>query len=470
MPKVSRKIVPREYQKIILDLINFHQNKGKSVLLELDCGMGKRVITYKLLTDLYKSKNIILLVLSSSSFLETKQFLIEEYGGVEGFNWLGSGTNTKYAQKLLSTGRVILSTPQKFANILQKSDEHILDRFDIIIINEIDKLVRRMGSKRVLVYPWPSLLDYFGEKTVIGMSGTLRDSHYVLDREQIELRKELDTLQEFIPNTELILMEYLAGTDVNTFTKKTTIDTIAVDDHSISEISSIIGQEIKETYKEIRAELKEIAPEFLAKAREIGPQVYLQAPITDELRSRAQSLALLRKYLYSMIPQQLQKFFWKLPDVDSSALPVVPQKFKTVAKIAQESEKTVILCSYIKTVKTIEKILKRLKIKTFRVTGRIFDKNSVLQDFRKFSGQAVLLMSPVGERDIDLPEAEQLIIFDCVRTTKTVYQQLKRIRGGLGRFLYYKDTYEEKKVKAVIQDILQKYPWSVEIKEENTTD
>jgi ERCC4-related helicase len=72
-------------------------------------------------------------------------------------------------------------------------------------------------------------------------------------------------------------------------------------------------------------------------------------------------------------------------------------------------------------------------------------------------------MSPVGERDIDLPEADKLIIFDSVRTIKTVYQQLKRIRGGKGVFLYYKDTYEERKINAVISNLLERYPWSTKM-------
>ena len=72
-------------------------------------------------------------------------------------------------------------------------------------------------------------------------------------------------------------------------------------------------------------------------------------------------------------------------------------------------------------------------------------------------------MSPVGERDIDLPEAEKLIIFDSVRTIKTVYQQLKRIRGGHGIFLYYENTYEGRKVNSILREILERYPWSTKI-------
>ena len=453
--------MPRGYQKLILDLIKLHADKEKSILLELDCGMGKRVITYELLTSIFPDKRIILVVLSSSSLVETKDFLVNEYGGVKGFNWIGPGISGAYAQKILKESRVVLTTPQKLSNVLKKSNDEIrTDDFDILIINEVDKLVRRMGSKRVLVYPWTSLFEQFSDSLIIGMSGTLRDSHYVLDVDQIELRKELDTLLEFIPNTELIYMDYLAGTDVTEYTKVTNVEAVPVNDPQIASISKIISELLREAYREISIELENDDPEYLEQVKKIGPQALLQAPVSETLRAKAQSLTLIRKYLFSMVPQQLKKFLWKIPDIDESNLPTTPQKVLKVVEIAKATEKTVVLCSYINTVKTIASFLTRAKIKPFLVTGKVFDKNSILQEFRNFKGQAVLLMSPVGERDIDLPEADKLIIFDCVRTIKTVYQQLKRIRGGHGIFLYYEGTYEEKKVYSIIDNLIERYPWS----------
>jgi superfamily II DNA or RNA helicase len=166
-----------------------------------------------------------------------------------------------------------------------------------------------------------------------------------------------------------------------------------------------------------------------------------------------------------MMPQQLGKFLWKVDGLDKSHLPVLPGKVKKIAELAQSADKIVVLCSYITTVKTIAKHLTINKVKVFELTGRIFDKNAVLQSFRKYKGKAALIMSPIGERDIDLPEADLLIIFDCVRTSKTVYQQLKRIRGGKGLFLYYDNSYEAKKVNDVIQTILHRYPWSIKLQD-----
>jgi len=461
--KIERKITPRGYQQLILDLISLHSAKDKSVLLELDCGMGKRVITYELLTNIFAEKRILLIVLSSSSLHETKDFLENEYGGVKGFNWMGPGISGSYALKILSDSRVVLTTPQKLANILDKAPNNILDDYDLVIINEVDKLIRRTGTKRVLVYPWSELLRKMANLMIIGMSGTLRDSHYVLDQEQIEIRKELDTLIQYIPNVELIFMDYLAGTDVTTYAKITTIEAEPVEDPAISQISEILGEQLRTVYQEIRAELQSEAPHFLAQAKEIGPQALLQGPISESLRGKAQSLTLLRKYLFSMVPGQLKKFLWKVENVDVSMLPTTPRKIVKVVDIAKNSNKIVILCSYVKTAKTIRDFLVREKIKPYLLTGQIFDKNAVLKDFRNYNGKAAIIMTPVGERDIDLPEAEILIIFDCVRTTKTVYQQLKRIRGGKGLFLYYNNSYEAKKVQQVIGTIIERYPWSTKV-------
>jgi superfamily II DNA or RNA helicase len=463
LQEVNRKITPRGYQKLILDLIKLHADKKKNILLELDCGMGKRVITYEILTSLFPDKRIILVVLSSSSLHETKDFLQNEYGGVEGFSCIGPGISNAYAKKLLEINRVILCTPQKLSNIFKKASDDIVDSYDIVIINEVDKLVRRVGSKRVLVYPWTELLAAFSSSLIIGMSGTLRDSHYVLDADQMEIRKELDTLVQHIPNTEIIYMDYLAGTDVTQYTKETIIEPVAVDDPKISLLSEIITDQLKEAYDEIKKELQEEVPSYLAKVKELGAQALLQAPVSEALRGKAQSLTLLRKYLFAMIPGQLKKFLWKVPGVETDMLPTTPQKITKAVEIAQNSSKTVILCSYIKTAKAIVSHLTRAKVKPFLLTGQIFDKNAVLQEFRKYQGKAAVIMSPVGERDIDLPEADKLIIFDSVRTIKTVYQQSKRIRGGRVIFLYYNKSYEARKVQQVISTLLERYPWSTKL-------
>ena len=44
-------IEPREYQDFIVGKISSLVSDNNSVILELDCGMGKRVLMYRLLTE-----------------------------------------------------------------------------------------------------------------------------------------------------------------------------------------------------------------------------------------------------------------------------------------------------------------------------------------------------------------------------------------------------------------------------------
>jgi ERCC4-related helicase len=69
----------------------------------------------------------------------------------------------------------------------------------------------------------------------------------------------------------------------------------------------------------------------------------------------------------------------------------------------------------------------------------------------------------VGERDLDLPDADLLIICDTVNTTKTIYQKMKRSRGGRVVFLVYSDTSEVPKLRRLFDNIMQRYPWSTKL-------
>ena len=109
-------------------------------------------------------------------------------------------------------------------------------------------------------------------------------------------------------------------------------------------------------------------------------------------------------------------------------------------------------------------------LQTIIITGQVPQNQRItqLEDFRKSNTQSVAILSNVGERDLDIPEADMLIIFDLVRTTKTVYQKLKRSRGGEVRLLFYENTNEKKKVVSVLDNISKKYPWSVAVKDFDT--
>ncbi|MHA2357728.1 MAG: hypothetical protein ACXABK_03035, partial [Candidatus Heimdallarchaeaceae archaeon] len=68
---------------------------------------------------------------------------------------------------------------------------------------------------------------------------------------------------------------------------------------------------------------------------------------------------------------------------------------------------------------------------------------------------------PIGERDLDIPQTELIIVFDLVNSPKTVYQKMKRSRGGKVALLFYDNTSEKQKVKRVVSEIAVRYPWSL---------
>ena len=81
-----------------------------------------------------------------------------------------------------------------------------------------------------------------------------------------------------------------------------------------------------------------------------------------------------------------------------------------------------------------------------------------------YLGPSGFYLGGVGERDIDIPQADLLIVYDVVNTVKTMYQRMKRTRGGTVLTLCYRDTFEEKKVNRLLSEIAKRYPWSSIIK------
>ena len=109
----------------------------------------------------------------------------------------------------------------------------------------------------------------------------------------------------------------------------------------------------------------------------------------------------------------------------------------------------------------IMKILKEEGITTFQVTGKTSNKNEIIDEFKKSEDQSALILSPIGERDLDLPQTELIIVYDLVNSPKTVYQKMKRGRGGKVFLLFYNNTSEKQKVKNVVSEIAVRYPWSL---------
>ena len=183
-------------------------------------------------------------------------------------------------------------------------------------------------------------------------------------------------------------------------------------------------------------------------------------------------LLLTRKYAVSMQVPKYRKFLYRLKKFGINKelvreIPVRNAKIQRINQIIQEREdqsKTVILCSYLDTAHTLVEEVRKYGMAPFLVTGEVRDKGEVLNSFKSYPEKAVLVMTSVGERDIDIPQADLLIVYDVVNTVKTMYQRMKRTRGGTVLCLCYNDTFEEKKVDRLLNEISKKYYWSSKIR------
>ena len=451
----------RNYQQKIVDRVNELSSSGKNSLIELDCGLGKRVITYELLTETFANSRIILFVTASSSLDETFHYLTKEYGGVKGLELINSQQPTNLRINKIKDARVVLTLPQTLRNTLRK-EPSLAELFDVIIINEVDKLVRRSATTSLFIQPWQQLINIFSHAKIIGMSGTIRDEHVILDKEQANIRAELETLQELIVNSTVIPMTELEGTDLVDYIHVTDVKPYGVTSTKVQEYDEKLTSEITLLNKKIIAELEAREVEF--DRRNIFTQ-FPFLPIADEDKERMNKLLLLRKYLFSMPYnrfKRLSNIFNLNLDLDFDNFFGISMKALATHHLVQENNKTAVLCSYISTIDEIEQALTLLnkEITVFRLTGKVFNRTEVLNNFRDHPGPCVILLSPVGERDLDLPQAESIIIYDLINSVKTVYQKMKRGRGGTVIFLYHSQTSETRKTGRVLINIMEKYPWS----------
>ncbi|MFX1368392.1 MAG: helicase-related protein [Promethearchaeota archaeon] len=471
MSDANPKYTPRGYQNYILNRVK--EMQGTNLLLELDCGLGKRYITHQLVAEQFKNLRFIIVVHSSSSLAETVDYLRGEYGGLEDeLGEISSRVPSGRRQNILREKRVVVATPQVLAGLVRK-DPSLFDSYDALLINEVDTLIRRSGGRTALVFPWPTLLTSFSDKWMIGMSGTLRDDHAVFTQEQLEIRDELKTLKQKIPGSEVISMDELYDTDVETYLEPTFLMVSAVTDVRIRSISKVLDELIRTTRTEIVNELA--ADDNLDLIDGDARRVHLmieRLPIAEELKGRYSGLLLLRKYVFAMPPKQFLKMFhsdylkhyFNVGQL-RRILPKVSAKTTRAVQIALKYKKALILTSYLEMVSQIQDVLTKGKVHTLIITGQTKDKGEVLREFREDDDARVLIMSPVGERDLDIPQAEVMIICDSINTSKTMYQKFKRTRGGLVVLLAYDGTSEVRKVRRLMQRIIEKYPWSTALLE-----
>ncbi|MCR8470534.1 MAG: helicase-related protein [Crenarchaeota archaeon] len=510
----SKNIEPRAYQFWIVNAICKAKIEGKNVILELDAGMGKRIIMY-MITQLFDNERILIISPSRASIWDMAIKFRELSGSDEWFGVLTGGTPKWLKRGLLLNRRVILATPISLAGALRHQE--VVPKFDIIIINEADKVIRRVARTKCtgvsfthkirffedligeknkfeeapdvsLAYPWNILKRILPKDACwIGMSGTLRDEHYTIDSEgRVVVRKEIDTLaNELLPSKELVILtmdSLLERTDLGEYIIRnlTIIRPVGVEDPNVEIISSEISAEIERVVDKILERNRELYPaeETQFRTREKVMDTIATLPNTDPLKVKFLKLALARRHLFAGTPSSYFKFLARpmikklikehrqvdLEDI----LPRESKKMQAIIEIMRSwwehrESSIVILASFVRTALDIIKRLRNEGVNNvLLLTGKVKNKKLVLEKFKSMK-QSVLVLTPVAERDLDLPEAGLVIVHDVVSTAKSMYQRIKRSRRGLVIILYYKNTHEEKKVKVLLTRIIKRYPWSVRI-------
>jgi ERCC4-related helicase len=468
-------IQQRQYQEKILEKLKENYQQGFHTIAEVDTGLGKRVLTYLLIKNILPDRRVLLLLHSTLSYSETIHYFKEEYGGFQEreFQAFSSRTPGYIRQKILENAKIVASTPQTFLNAFNKLTAKPI--FDVVIINEIDKIVRRHGDSRLLIYPYNTLLPYFVESNawIVGMTGTIRDDHIFYDskKEMIEIQKEILTLNSSIPDLHIIRMDtLLAQTDIQDYIQNTFIQRYQINvSLELKTILDLIDQAIKNLRQEIVDEALEEKPTLLEAIP--SSQIALVSGMLESesgTNQKYQGLLLIRKYCTAMQPEKFRKFLYRLKKFGVTkelihALPAKSTKLLTVKALIRNqpaNSKTVVLCSFLDTASCIQEEVEKEGVTSFLITGQVRRKIEVLNDFKKESNKAVLVMTAVGERDIDIPQANLMIVYDVVNTVKTMYQRFKRTRGGLVLCLCYRNTFEERKVNRLLQEISQRYPWS----------
>jgi superfamily II DNA or RNA helicase len=429
----------------------------------LDCGLGKRFITHQIVAERFPDLRFIIVANSTGSRDETVDYMYE-YGDMdEDLGEVSSRTPYWLRKKEWEDKRVIITTATVFERQTTKYPRLILD-FDAVIINEIDTIIRRRGDVRTLTQPWPKLLAFLSDMWFIGMSGTLRDSHSEYRSGVFHQRQDLQTLLDALPGEpRVVRMEEFEDTDIGEHISPTHLRVVLIEDRQIHSISVVLDELIRNASSEIRS----LDPQHVH-----GPlyQVIQKLDVPEKTKAHYQRLLFLRKYLFAMPPWKILWFLGS-PGVKQyfnlkalrDTMPRESKKVWRVVDIAKQSEKTVVLASYLKTVESIRKALEKNGIAAFKLTGEVEDKGAVLREFKAHEEKAALVMSTVGERDLDIGEADTLIVYDAIKTEKTMYQRIKRTRGGRVEVLTYAGTSEERGLRRLIDSIVERYPWSCSV-------
>lgn len=502
----------RGYQFKLVNVIQNAAANGENVLLELDAGLGKRILSYLLYRSLPPDKRAIMITPTSSSLEDTvstfnklKECEEESLGKI---GYIYGKTRGDLRKQALTEAKFLIATPISLTHTLKKlagANEHPLN-FDYLILNEVDKLVRRTavrpedvkyierkdtetvtfqtarelrGKERELqrslfTFPWNWLRNQIPKQTcIVGMSATLRDTHMVKMGDTGQFRSELKTIiEDFMPHQQVKVVSMnslLKSTDLQSYLPKnmSLVRPIGISDPQVQKLTREITQSMKSIKREIYTEYPDL---FEKKDFKHVKKGFSLLPENSPLRRQFFKLSLIRKFVVASVPNHYRKFITKFPDVNKrkALVSLVPERSSKIQKVVEltkswieEEKKVAVMVSYIKTAREIKRNLQN-KVNVFLITGESYNKWETLESF-KTSKQSVLVLTPVGGRDLDLPSVDLLIIHDVVNTVKTMYQRLKRARGGLVIFLYYEGGHEKMKVYSVLDKIDKRYPWTTQV-------
>ena len=495
---LGKKLERRGYQLWLLTMVAKAKKENKNIIIELDAGMGKRVISY-IICKTMLNDNILIITPSRASVWDMALSFKELSNNDDWFGIITGGMNKWIKLKNLSDRRVVIATPVSLLRAIENRPE-VAKRFSIIIINEVDKIVRRvphiirnvdLSSKEekregILVYPWSTLRKYLAESACwIGMSGTLRDEHILLDKNELRIRSELETIADiFFPKKPLIIVTMdtlIEKTDAKSFIIKnlTIIRPVGVKDPNVKLIVDSISSEIEDVTDRIKEYYSKLYPpeDTPLKHREkIQRAISLLSP-TNPLRVKFLRLALARRHIFASPPKVYMRFLSrpmfkrivkKSVGVDlEDIIPKESLKVRTISDICKEwialKNNIIIVTSFVRTALYIKKTLeKNLNANILLMTGRTYNKKRIIESFKE-KAPSILILTPVAERDLDFPEASLVIIHDIISTVKSMYQRIKRARRSMVMVLYYADTYEEKKVNILLSRMIKRYPWSIRI-------
>lgn len=462
-------IQERKYQSNLLSILSNLGDGTKlkpTVLIELDCGMGKRIISYLMTNKYFPQKKVLIILQATSSLDETTDFFINKYKVNVGV--LSSRISSKLRLNILRENRVILTTPQTLSNTISQTS---INNFgiDIILINEVDKIIRRTATRRTLIFPYPKILEFFSNAWIIGLSGTLRDSHIIIT-DRIRIVEELHTLAENLPNVRIISMDEIIAGDENysSYVNKTTLKKYQVSDLEIESIFKELDNLIRFYRKKIILQARK--ENLIGENQKNVALIAGHLGVDSDLTGKYNALLMVRKYITGMLPFKWKYFLKKFQEFDSAYIDSLSNYSSKITQLQsiinselqnEGIKKVIIMVSYIQTGEAIKGYFSKLGYESFMISGQVQDKSKVINEFRNSTHNSILVMTMVGERDLDIPESKLIIVFDSINTLKTMYQRFKRTRGGTVVCLCYKNTSEEQKIERILNGIKEKYPWSI---------